>query len=109
MKLLSVRTFILLLLASALILFLDTKRVLDPGRMVASTVVMPVQYVFYQGKLALGNAFSFATFWRSGEARIKNLELRNLELAGYKNQAEALERESQGLRKQLAAAGALPQ
>ncbi len=102
-KLLSLKTFFLLVCFSALILLLDARGALDPVHSVASVAVMPVQYAFYQGRLGLENVFSFATFWRSGEARIKNLEQRNLELVAFKNKAEILERENGELRKQLGA------
>lgn len=100
-KPLSLKTFFVLTIASILILFLDSKRVLDPVRSVSSFAVMPIQYAFYQGRLTVEGAFSFAVFWRSGEARIKNLEQRNLELLEFKNRAVILERENGELRKQL--------
>lgn len=98
-----IKILLILLVASVLLMFLDWRRVLDPVKGVAQMVTVPVQYAFYQARLGLGEFFSLATFWKSGEARIKNLEQRNLELTSYKNRAEILGRENEDLRKQLAA------
>lgn len=100
---LQIKVFLVLILASGLLMFLDSKNMLSPVKNIVETVTAPVQFGLYQGKLGVNNFFSFITFWKSGEARIKNLELRNLELAEFKNKAEILERENRDLRKQLGA------
>lgn len=101
MKPLQLRTFATLLFLSVLIFFLDGKGLLDGPKSVAQTVTIPIQYSIYSAKLGLAETFSFLTFWKSGEARIKNLELRNLELNVADTKAKNLERENNELRKQL--------
>lgn len=99
----AIKTLSILLGISVLLMFLDNKRVLEPEKEAVYKILIPFQYSFYQTKLAAGDFFSFITFWKSGEARIKNLELRNLELVAYKNKAERLKLENDDLRRQLGA------
>lgn len=91
---------ILFLLSLTLLLF-DLRGFLNPVKSVTSLAVMPVQYSLYSVKLGLQEAFSFLTFWKSGEARIKNLELRNLALISYEQKVKDLHKENDALRKQI--------
>lgn len=100
-KTLELKTFVTLLIFSALIFLADSQRWLDPVKSVVQVVTNPVQYAIHSTKLAGQEAFSFLTFWKSGEARIRNLELRNLELLATKNEAERLKKENNELRQQL--------
>lgn len=94
--------FLLGLLICALLAFtLDSARLLEVPKTVFYTVASPGQYLLHNVQVGLVDGLSFLTFWKSGEARIKNLELRVAELSVAKNQAGALERENRELRKQL--------
>ena len=62
---------------------------------------MPVQAGMNEIKNNVDNQFRVLIFWKSGEARIKDLERRNLELAASCAQFGELKRENAGLRKQL--------
>ncbi len=101
MRQIRLNNLLLLLVASLIIFFLDSRHVLDPGRSAFQVVTAPVSFSFYRAKVGMEDFFSFATFWKSGEARIKNLEQRNLELVAFENRAKDLERENSELRKQL--------
>lgn len=103
MKIFGRKTFLTLLFFSVLIFFLDTRGVLDGPKNIIQTVTVPVQYSLYSTKLGIEELFSFLTFWKSGENRIKNLELRIMELAGADARAKSLERENSELRRQLGA------
>lgn len=92
--------FIFLLLALG-IFFLDGQKVLETPKAIAQVATAPEQYLLYSLKQGAQSTFSFLVFWRSGEARIKNLEWRVMELSAVKNRAEALEKENAELRKQL--------
>lgn len=98
---LRIKFLLILLAASLLLMFLDTKGILEPVRSTVQVVTAPLQYGLYRGKLAVRSYFSFLTFWKSGEARIKDLELRVAQLAAEKNRADDLERENEALRRQL--------
>ncbi len=108
MKTLELRTFLVLFLLSLLLLFFDSRGFLNPVKSVASIVVMPVQYGFYSAKLGLQDTFSFLTFWKSGEARIKNLELRNLALISHEQEVKDLHKENDVLRKQMGESALIP-
>ena len=101
MKALQLRTFITLIFFSLVIFFLDGRGLLDGPKGIVQTVTVPVQYSLYSAKLGLEEVFSFLTFWKSGEKRIKNLEQKNLELLAGENKAKATEEENIILRKQL--------
>lgn len=101
MKALELRTFLVLLLFSFVFFAADKQKLLDPVKSVTSIVIMPVQYSLYSGQQGLKEIFSFLTFWRSGEARIKNLEQRNLELISYEQLSKTLSKENEILRKQM--------
>ena len=102
-KNLNLKTFLTLLFLSVLIFFLDTRGLLDGPKNIVQTVTVPVQYSLYSTKLGAEELFSFLTFWKSGERRIMNLELRIMELAGADARAKSLEQENRELRKQLGA------
>ncbi|MBI3558872.1 rod shape-determining protein MreC [Candidatus Gottesmanbacteria bacterium] len=97
------KTFLILLISSFLIFFLDGKGYLNGVKGTVQIITLPVQYSFFAAGQNIKNSFSFLTFWKSGEARIRNLELRNLELGAAKNEAERLEKENKELKKQLGA------
>lgn len=105
MKTAELRTFLTLLFFSVLIFFVDGTGLLNPLKSAAEVIITPVQSVIYSAKLSGEEALSFLTFWRSGEARIKNLELRNLELTASEGRAKALETENAQLRQQLGVTG----
>ncbi|MCL4398116.1 rod shape-determining protein MreC [Patescibacteria group bacterium] len=98
---LRLRTFLALFGATILIYFLDGMAFLNPLKSIVQTVTMPIQYSVYTSSQSAQDIFSFLTFWRSGEARIKNLEQRNAELLAAKNEADALRKENNELRAQL--------
>lgn len=96
------RVLLGLLLASLLIFGLDRSTgIFNPIRGVVSVAALPVQYGLYRGGQAVFDTFSFLTFWKSGEQRIKYLELRILELGSQKDRADRLESENLELRRQL--------
>lgn len=104
MTTLRLREFLVLISLSLLIFIGDKVGILNPAKSVASVVIMPVQYGIYSLKIGIGETFSFLTFWRSGESRIKNLEQRNLELLSSEQRAIALSKENETLRKQMGVA-----
>lgn len=95
------KLFLILLISSVLIFFLDGRGYLNGVKGAVQIVILPVQYSFFAAGQNVKNSFSFLTFWKSGENRIKNLELRNMELAAAKNEADRLEKENKELKKQL--------
>lgn len=95
------RTFLALLFLCLIIFFLDGRGYLNGVKGAVQIVTLPVQYSFFAAGQNVKNSFSFLTFWKSGEARIKNLELKNLELQAAKNEAERLSKENKELKKQL--------
>ncbi len=97
------KTFLILLISSVLIFFLDGRGYLNGIKGTVQIVTLPVQYSFYAAGQNVKNSFSFLTFWKSGENRIKNLELRIMELTATRNEAERLNKENKELRKQLGA------
>lgn len=101
MKQMQIKVLLLLFITSLVLIFLDSRRVLEPVRSVAQSVAVPVTYSLYSAKRGAVDFFSFLKFWRSGEARIRNLEQRNLELVVFENQAKRLAAENGELRKQL--------
>lgn len=96
-----VKHFAVLFLLATAVYFLDGRGFLDPLKSAAQTVTLPVQYLVYSARRSGAETFSFLTFWKSGEARIKNLEQRNWELLSSENKAKVLEKENEELRKQL--------
>ncbi|MBI4099483.1 rod shape-determining protein MreC [Candidatus Microgenomates bacterium] len=95
------RIFLALLALSVALVILDSRGVLLPAKSAVALVTAPIEYSLYQAKLGVFDWLSFFKFWRSGEARIKNLEQRNLELLTFEKQAKVLEEENSQLRGQL--------
>lgn len=98
------KNFWILLTISLGLIFLDSNHILNPIKSVTERITMPIQYSLYATKHGLEDSISFLTFWKSGEARIKNLEQRNLELLSYEQKAKSLEKENALLRKQMGVA-----
>ena len=103
MKTLELRTFVALFLLTVFIFLVDGTGLLNLPKSAIQVITIPIQYSVYSAKRGIGETFSFLTFWKSGEARIRNLELRNLELEAGKNEADRLKLENAELRKQLGA------
>lgn len=96
-----IRSLGIYLVIAALILILDNFGYLNPVKSVVQLALIPVESVTHSISASLDDTFSFFTFWRSGESRIRNLEQRNLELLAQANKASALETENIILRQQL--------
>ncbi len=101
MKTLEVRTFLTLFFLSGLIFLADGQGLLNLPKSALQFVTNPIQYGMYSAKGTINDTFSFITFWKSGEARIKNLELRNLELVSMEPQIAIQKKENADLRAQL--------
>lgn len=101
MNRINLRLFFVFAVLSVLVIFLDQQGILKPVRDGAEFVVAPVLSVTSSTKRALGDTFSFLTFWKSGEERIKNLEQRNLVLSAKLVNVHNLQQENAQLRKQL--------
>jgi rod shape-determining protein MreC len=95
------RGFLIFLFLSLAVLFLDKRGLLDGPREAGQVFALPARYALVSVRRRAEDFFSLLTFWRSGEARIKNLELRIGELTAAKNEAERLQKENDELRKQL--------
>lgn len=104
MKTLQLKSLIVYLVIALLIFFLDGTKLLDAPKAVFYKVAAPEQYVVYGLKMNVLDTFSFLTFWKSGEQRIKYLESRIVELSAAKNRSDTLEKENRELRKQLGVA-----
>ena len=87
--------------ASCLCLVLNFIGLFYWPRFVATTVSAPIEHFLYSTKQLGLESVSFLTFWRSGEARIKNLEQRNWQLVAATARLSDLEKENQALREQL--------
>lgn len=98
-----VRSFLVFLLLAFLLMILDVRGALAPVHSVSDTVSAPMTYFLYQTRLTVLDWFSFFRFWKSGEARIKFLEQRNLELMAQGQKAAGLENENAALRAELGA------
>lgn len=96
-----IRIFLVFLTLCLLVAFLDQRNVLSPVRSVFQFGLSPIVRATYVLKNNFQDALSFITFWKSGEARIKNLEQKNLELIGKALRVEQLEKENRDLYKQL--------
>ena len=103
MKTLELRTFGALFLLAVFVFLVDGTGLLDTPKSAVQVITVPIQYAVYSAKRGVGETFSFLTFWKSGEARIKNLEQRNLELSATISESAALKQENNELRKQLGA------
>jgi len=108
MKGIEVKTLLVGLFLASAFAVSDRVRLLEGPKAVAHSITAPGQYLVYSVKSNLNNWFSFLTFWKSGEARIKNLEFKVLELTVAKNKVDGLEKENAELRKQLAVSAKTP-
>lgn len=109
MKKIKYQYLVVLGVLSVLLIFLDNFGGLGFVRTGAQTVLTPLGYVTYSVKNYFDDSFSFWTFWKSGEIRIKYLEQRNLELLVEANRKKALDAENEELKKQLGVGGPLAQ
>ncbi len=82
-------------------MFLDSRGSLVFLRNGSSYIISPFASFSSNGRTAFNETFSFLTFWKSGESRIRNLEQINLELLVKAGRTDALERENKILRQQL--------
>lgn len=101
MKQIRLQIFAGFCILTLLVVFLDRQGLLSPVRSGMQIISSPVQFAAFSVKNGLLDSVSFLTFWKSGEARIKNLELRNLELVSEAGRLKAVERENAELKKQL--------
>jgi rod shape-determining protein MreC len=92
--------FVFFLLGFLLLIF-DRWRVLQPVRYVFQLITSPIEYELYSIKLGLSDSASSLVFWKSGEARIKNLEQKNWELTAQLVGLRDLQKENKTLRDQL--------
>lgn len=99
----SYRTFFALVFASLLLLLGDRSNFLFWPRLGVQTVINPIEQGLYSSKLMIFDSFSFLSFWRSGEARIRNLEQKNWELTSKLVLMKAVQEENVSLRRQLGA------
>lgn len=107
MKNFEFRTLVIFLAITILIFFFDKHGFLEIPKAAAQSIISPIQLSFLKTYHGIQNAFSFFTFWKSGEARIKNLELKNLELQSFKQKSLDLQKENQILKDQLGASAFL--
>ncbi len=96
-----IRVFLVFVFLSLFILLLDSRGDLVFIRNASSFAIKPVGFLTSGISDSISESFSFLTFWKSGEVRIKNLEQRNLELQVKALRADDLERENKALRSQL--------
>jgi len=79
----------------------DSRGLFNPVRPIVQFITAPATQMAFLVKTGVSDNLSFITFWRSGEARIKNLEQKNAELTIKTSKLGALERENKELKKQL--------
>lgn len=96
-----VSTFFLLIIISASLASLDNAGILLTLRSYATNFILPAQEGFLRVGQGAGNFFSLFTFWRSGAAKIDNLEMRVRELTVEAEKVRNLEGENKALREQL--------
>ena len=101
MKQLGIWIFLIFVVLSFLLSFLDSQKYLNGAKSLLQIPLSPLESAAYNLQNSIGDAFSVLTFWKSGEARIKNLEQKNLELGSKLGEAERLRVENEELRKQL--------
>lgn len=95
------RVFLVFVFISLCLLFLDLRGNLVFLRSGSSYLSSPVFYASSNVRNTFTDAFSFLMFWRSGEARIRNLEQMNLGLLVKAGRADELEKENRNLRIQM--------
>lgn len=99
------RVFLVFVFISLCFLFLDLRGNLVFLRSGSGYLFSPVFHASSNVRSTFTDAFSFLMFWRSGEARIRNLEQTNLELLVKARRSDELEKENRQLRSQLGVAG----
>lgn len=97
----STRVFFSFLVICFLIFVLDRNGGLYGVRNLAEGGIVPIQNGVNGIKTGLENNFRILTFWKSGEARIKDLERRNLEIVATCASIGQLKEENTALRGQL--------
>lgn len=93
--------FLFLVLASLILLFGENFGWTNFLHGVFEQGAKPVKLVFYRSAQQVQTTFSFFTFWRSGEQKLKHLEERNRELMVEAQKVKALTEENKILRDQL--------
>src|SRR3989344_3764728 len=101
MKEINLRFFGGFCVLALVMIFLDRQGMFREFRPVMQIILTPLEMGTYSVKNSVTDSISFLTFWKSGEARIKNLEQRNLELQIQANNEKILENENIELKKQL--------
>lgn len=98
------RVFLVYVFVSLCLLFLDLRGNLVFLKSGSSYVISPFYFASSNSRDSLRETFSFLTFWKSGEKRIRYLEQSNLELLVKATRTDQLERENRVLREQLGVA-----
>jgi len=93
--------FLLLTLVSLLLIFFENFGWTKPIHGVSEKATRPVKLIFYRAQTRLSSTFSFLSFWRYGQQKIKYLEERNREFQVGDQKTRALEEENRSLRSQL--------
>lgn len=101
MKEINLRFFVGFCVLALMMIFLDRQGLFGEFRPMMQIVLSPFEMGAYSVKNNVTDGLSFLIFWKSGEARIKNLEQRNLELQSQANNEKILENENIELKKQL--------
>lgn len=99
----SLPQFLLLILISLLLIFLENFNLLNPFHVLAEKGIRPTKLLFYRSQRRALDTLSFLSFWRLGEQKLKYLEERNRELVVEAQKAKALEEENRTLRIQIGA------
>ncbi len=101
MEKVGIRVFLVFVFLSLGLILLDLRGNLVLLRDGSNYLVSPFVFATSAARESFNDTFSFLTFWKSGEARIRNLEERNLELLVKAGRTDVLERENKMLRQQL--------
>lgn len=97
----SLSTFFGLITLSFGLFLLDYSGILVGPRSILTNVIIPAQGFFYKSGQALVSNFKFLVYWRSGTAKINNLEERVRELTVEALKVKDLEAENKALREQV--------
>lgn len=97
----SLKYCLIFLFISIIIYFLDSRSLLSGVWRVSNIITNPLKVPIFRAGNMLNDTFSVFTFWKSGEARIKYLELRVLELETGDVMCKSLSKENKALRDQL--------
>lgn len=95
------RYFIILLVLSFVLFFGERVGILSGFQRTLEGVFVPWQWGILSVWQNAQEEFSVWTFWRSGTAKLKNLEQRNRELLVKAAEVDALKKENKALREQL--------